>query len=232
MVADKKIFFKGLVLLILFFCVLGIIFAPVFHGKNGLQYLDDLYNAISKGSAYYIPDVAKTSEAFSGTSIQLSLSMPDGKQAEEAVALFKESNARTTIDRAVLTINGDLGAIIANCLADADDMYLNRDEAISKKYGYDGKRALYNWWHALKACEKELKKQKRFKEATVVALVMKKAVEPSYNYFGIESKKISGLFSGVGFSVLFSLVFYVIYTMWYGFSIMFMFEGWGMKLNH
>ena len=32
--------------------------------------------------------------------------------------------------------------------------------------------------------------------------------------------------------VIFSLVFYVIYTLWYGFAILFMFEGWGMKLEH
>jgi hypothetical protein len=24
----------------------------------------------------------------------------------------------------------------------------------------------------------------------------------------------------------------VVYTLWYGFAIMFMFEGWGMKLEH
>jgi hypothetical protein len=32
--------------------------------------------------------------------------------------------------------------------------------------------------------------------------------------------------------VVFSLVFYVIYTLWYGFAIMFIFEGWGMQLEH
>jgi len=32
--------------------------------------------------------------------------------------------------------------------------------------------------------------------------------------------------------VTFSLVFYVVYTLWYGFGIMFMFEGSGMKLEH
>ncbi len=32
--------------------------------------------------------------------------------------------------------------------------------------------------------------------------------------------------------VIFSLIFYVVYTLWYGFAIMFMFEGWGMRLEH
>ena len=31
--------------------------------------------------------------------------------------------------------------------------------------------------------------------------------------------------------VIFSLAFYVIYTMWYGFAILFVFEGWGLKIS-
>ena len=76
--------------------------------------------------------------------------------------------------------------------------------------------------------DKGLKKQKKFKEAKAVALVVKKAVEPSYNYYRIEPQRISDRW-GV---VLFALIFYVLYTLWYGFAIMFMFEGWGMALEH
>ncbi|NIR12585.1 MAG: hypothetical protein GWN86_00960, partial [Desulfobacterales bacterium] len=38
--------------------------------------------------------------------------------------------------------------------------------------------------------EKDLKRQKKFKEAKIVALVVKKAVESSYNYYKIEPQKI------------------------------------------
>ena len=37
--------------------------------------------------------------------------------------------------------------------------------------------------------------------------------------------------SAVGY-VLFSLVFYVIYTIWYGYAVMFLFEGLGFRLAH
>ena len=47
----------GITLLVSFIIVLVIFFMPVFEGKNGLDYLDNLYNSISKGSAYYIPKV-------------------------------------------------------------------------------------------------------------------------------------------------------------------------------
>ena len=55
MIANKKEFLKGLGLMAAFVIVLIIFFSPVFNGQNGLNYLDSLYNSISKGSAYYIP---------------------------------------------------------------------------------------------------------------------------------------------------------------------------------
>jgi hypothetical protein len=58
--------------------------------------------------------------------------------------------------------------------------------------------------------------------------VQKKALETSYNYYKIEPQKIGDRL-GV---VIFSLFFYVVYTLWYGFAIMFMFEGWGLRLTH
>ena len=87
---------------------------------------------------------------------------------------------------------------------------------------------LYNWWSALKAMEFDLKQQKRFTVAKIADLVNQKAVETAYNYYGIDGQKITDRL-GV---VIFSLVFYVVYTLWYGFGIMYLFEGWGMQLEH
>jgi hypothetical protein len=52
MIAHKKEFYGGIAMMLAFIVVMVIIFSPVFNGKNGLQYMDDLYNCISKGSAY------------------------------------------------------------------------------------------------------------------------------------------------------------------------------------
>jgi hypothetical protein len=34
------------------------------------------------------------------------------------------------------------------------------------------------------------------------------------------------------FLLIASLAFYVIYTMWYGYGLLFLFEGMGIKLEH
>jgi len=228
MIANKKEFFGGVGMMAAFIVVLIIIFSPVFNGKNGLEYLDDLYNTISKGSAYYIPKVKKETDGFLGSSVSVALKMKNKKQAEQTSLLFMEGGALVNISGAELKVSGDLGKILENCLADADDMYRNDGQKVSDKYGYDEKQVLFNWWKALKAMDKDLKKQKNFGEAKIVDSVGKKAVESSYNYYTIEPQKIR---DRIGL-VIFSLVFYVVYTLWYGFAILFMFEGWGLKLEH
>lgn len=58
-------------------------------------------------------------------------------------------------------------------------------------------------------------------------MVMKKAIEPGYNFYGINAAKVTdkmGIMTGL-------LVFYVIYTMWYGFAIFELFEGIGLTMK-
>lgn len=228
MIASKKEFYGGVGMMAVFIVVLIIIFMPVFGGQNGLNYLDSLYNTISKGSAYYIPTVKKETEAFAGNSVSVTLVMAEEERARQSVPLFMKGGAMTNLSGKELKVNGDLGKILDNCLADADLIYKNEGKKLSDKYGYEGKRVILNWWVALNHMELDLKHQKKFKEAKVIAIVLKKAVELGYNYYKVEPKKIG---EKIGI-VIFSLVFYVVYTLWYGFAIMFMFEGWGMKLEH
>ncbi len=228
MIADAKKFWIGTGMMIGFFVVLTLFFSPIFNGKNGLDYLDNLYNSISKGSAYYIPKIKKESEAYKGNRVTVSLKMADAKMAEQSALLFKAGGADVKTTGAGLSFTGDLGLILENSLADADAMYHNEGKKISDKYGFDERRVLFYWWKSFNEMDKDLKKQKKFKEADIVALILKKAVESSYNYYKIEPQEISDRF-GI---VILSLLFYVIYTLWYGFSFMFMFEGWGMRLEH
>ena len=158
----------------------------------------------------------------------VTLKMANDSQAEQTARLFRAGGADVAQTETRLNVSGDLGMILENCLMDADAMYKNDGNKVSTKYGYEERVVLYNWWKASKEMEKDLKKQKRFKEAEVVSLVAKKAVETSYNYYNIEAQRISDKF----WIVTLSLVFYVVYTMWYGFAFMFMFEGLGMKLEH
>jgi hypothetical protein len=228
MIARKKEFFGGLGLIIVFVIVLIVFFLPLYQGMNGLDYLDNLYNSISKGSAYYIPKVKEECEPLRGKGVNVTLRMADDKTAEQTALLFRAARAEALLSGSELKVSGDLGQILENSLADADAMYHNDGERVRSKYGYEERRVIYNWWLAFHEMDRDLKKQKEFKAAAMVSLVVKKAIESSYNYYQIEPQRIGEKFG----TVIFSLAFYVIYTLWYGFAILFMFEGWGLQLGH
>jgi hypothetical protein len=216
----------GIALMVSFIVVLVIFFMPVFAGQNGLDYLDNLYNSISKGSAYYIPKVTHLVEDHGHKEVTLNLKLADAAQATTLEPLFATMGATTAVEADTLMVNGDLAAIFESCLEDAEAAYHNRDDELQARYGVGARQTMYRWWLALGAMEKDLKRQKIFDSADLTHSVQAKTVECAYNYYGIEPQKISDRW-GI---VLFSLVFYVIYTIWYGYAIMYIFEGLGFEL--
>jgi hypothetical protein len=228
MIANKKTFSIGLVMMVAFVVVLVIFFMPVFNGQNGLNYLDSLYNSISKGSAYYVPKLKDEVQPLVGKTVDLNLTMKSAEQVQQTALQFEKTGATAEANGENLKVSGDLGQILYGILEDSDVMYFNDSQKLVDKYGFEGRQVLFNWWSAINAMEKDLNHQKKFKEAKMVAVVGKKAVETSYNYYKVEPQKISDKY-GI---VIFSLVFYVVYTLWYGFGIMYMFEGWGLRLEH
>jgi hypothetical protein len=191
--------------------------------------MDNLYNTISKKSSYYIPAVMKKAEPFRGQQIEFSVQAKDGEQAARMTKLFQAAQATVTVEGKNVKVSGDMGKIFDNVLVDADAMFNNNGQAINQnKYGYDEKKVMYDWWNAMKSAEANMNKTGKFKEGKVFYQIMTKAIEPAYNYYGIVATDIKEK----AFMVIVSLAGYVIYTMWYGFSILFMFEGWGMKLEH
>ena len=229
-IENKNRFFLGSGLLITFFIVLILVFLPIFNGKNGLEFLDNLYNSISKGSAYYIPKVLKDIEEYKGTKVNVTFTLKskNDHQIKLIHNLFSKT-AEVNISGQSFTVNGDLGKILAHSIEDTDKMYKNEGKAVSGKYGgADEKEILYTWYETFHLMDKELKKQRKFSQARILNQVLEKCVEPSYNFYKIEPQRIS---DKVGI-VFFSLVFYVIYTIWFGFAIMYLFEGFGFKFGH
>jgi len=227
MIADKIKFYFGVGMLAVFTIILVVIFSPVFDGKNGLEYLDDLYNSISKDSAYYIPDVQEDSEEYFGTSVVTTIEMDDAEQAEQTALLYQNSGTDVTTSGANVDINGDMGKIIQTSLDDANLMYNNEGITIRDKYGYDERQALYNWWESFKKIRDHFEDEKMFDEADILTKVNERAIEPAYNYYEIEAEDIRHR-AGI---VTFSLIFYVGYTLLYGYAIMYILEGWGLKIS-
>lgn len=229
-VRHGKEFTVGLILTVSFFIVLVIMFCPYFGGENAFHAADRLFNKISKGSSYFIPEVMKKIETVKlskGATVETVLPIePEYLRANiqkilstHGVTVWTEGNS--------LHIRGDLGIILAAAVTDADDMYYNRGEAIRERYGIEERQATFAWWKTLGAMNKELAIQKKFKWAKLTKEVQTKAVEVGYNYYGIIPRHAS---EKAG-TLTFSLIFYVLYTMWWGYAILMLFEGIGLEMK-
>ncbi len=227
MVRHKKHFVMGVVLSLGFLIVLKIIFSPYFGGGNALQAADKLFNSISKGSAYYIKEVEKQIAPFKGIQISVKVKLATEQLAENTATLLLARNVSVERVKDQLNVTGDIGLLLGYALEDADAMYYNRGEALTSRYGISEREAMYAWWNFLKAVQKALMEQKQFGEAKVIQNVIVKAVEVGYNFYGIVPESIGKKAGIVGFA----LVFYVIYTLWWGYAIFFLFEGLGLEMK-
>jgi hypothetical protein len=229
MIHDKREFAIGVALIAVFLAGLVLVFRPVFEGgKNALDYLDGVFNSTSKASAYYIPAVREKARKLGTAPLAVTIEVKGAEQAVRAEKLLRAGGASVTRERGRLSVTGDLGRILAAALADADAMFRNEGGQVAARYADDERRVLHAWHAALGETMKELNRQQRFAQAAVVRDAMTKAIEPAYNYYGVTAVAMKDMI----WIAVAALIGYVVYTVWYGYAILYLFEGWGLKLGH
>ena len=229
-IRNKKPFLKGAALLASFVAMFYFLLTPVLRGEGGrpltgLEYADEVFNELSKGSSYFIPQVRETLVPLMDKEVTLRVTLKKPGLVGLAQSLLAAAGASVTAEGATLSFTGDLGRILQAAVDDADLLYHNDGAAVSAKSG--GAPALevaQAWWYLLKPCIQELQKQQRVADARAVDQVLARAIEPGNNFYGIEPADMSAnvlLVCGL-------LAFYVLYTLWYGFGIYEIFEGLGL----
>ncbi|OLN28867.1 hypothetical protein [Desulfosporosinus metallidurans] len=228
MIRNAKSFAIGLVLLLSFaLCYIGMMSPNFGNGRNGLNYADDMFNSFSKGSSNFIKESTKIAQSQNGTNINLTIKASSAADAVKWGKLYTGAGATVTIKDSALTINGDFGRILNSVVTDSESMYNNDGKVVEKRYGYDPREAINNWNNSFKKIDSALKTKSQFKEEAALAKVVQKALEPGYNYYGVEIKKVSDNKS----SLAFLLSFYLLYTVWYGFGLYYLFSGLGITVT-
>src|SRR4030067_3500827 len=112
LIRNKKPFSIGAFFAITFLGVLFLIFSPLFDGKNGLQFSDDSFNKLAKGSSYFVPKISKSVDQFVGKPIAVSINLDTAEDIENTAKLLTTTGAKVDIKDTELKIEGDLGAIL------------------------------------------------------------------------------------------------------------------------
>ena len=107
---------------------------------------------------------------------------------------------RSTISGATLKIEGDLGQVLASALQDADAMFRTTARQYRNRYGMDDEKKMFRQWHnGLTRINKEFNKEKKIRRIQDGNAVVKKAIEPAYNFYQIDANKVidhAGMLSG------------------------------------
>lgn len=230
MIRDSKSFLIGLVMLVSFLGIYAYMMSPSFgNGRNGLEFADDMFNSISKGSVKkVIVGEIKKAENFNDKAIDVSIKAPNDKDATQWATLYKQVEGTVvSVDNKTIKLQGDQGKIMACIAEDCLAMYDNKGDLVKQKYGMDPREAVYGWYNSTKQISKALDKQEKFNQSLGLQSFQKKIIEPSYNYYGVDAKQVA---DNKG-SMTFMMVFYLVYTLWYGFAIYFLCIGLGITMT-
>lgn len=226
MATHKKQLTIGVVMLISFFVVLFIMFSPVFDGKNAFQASDDLFNSLAKGSTNFFERMAATAKTHDGKALDLTITV-DGKYKDGVIKVLAGAGMTAAASDKGVSVKGDYGKLLAAMNADSETAYYNKGAELQAKYGMEARAALYMWYNISKGLTNSFNDAKMFAEAKDLNSVVTRSLEVGYNFFGIEPKKVADKALILGFS----LVFYVFYTLWFGYGIMYTFNGLGFAMK-
>lgn len=227
LIRNKRSMAKGILMTVLFVSVLVLMFLPLFNEENAFRSADKLFNTISKGSTYYIPLIKETTAPHRNGRLEGTLTITEKHHPEEIQKILEVAGGTATREENGLRVAIGLDRIFDAAIQDSDDMFHNRGETVSGRYDLPEKRVLFAWWNGLRAAVKQLESERRFKEAAAVGELLDRGIAVGYNYYTVTPEKASDrwlILTG-------SLVFYVIYTLWWGFAIFFLFEGLGLQLT-
>jgi len=225
-IQNKKKFRVGVCGLLLFSLILGFWFSPWGNHRWGLERVDQLFNQMAKNSTYFIPDALRLARNFEGTTVDFGIhSRWPGDDARMAQILEANRISAALLGDGRVRIKGDLGRMGKSASVDAELLFKAQGSDLRSKYGCDEKEAIYYWWVVFDGLTRRFVQANRSSEADFTRFMTTRVLEPAYNFAGIETKSIG---ENMGRVSLF-LGFYVLYTLLYGFSILFVFEGLGIE---
>lgn len=233
LVREKKNFIRGLVMLLTFAALFVCLLFPIMRDEQGrhltgLQYADNVFNELSKGSSNFFPQVRDQIKGFAGKEISVSVQVKKSELIKPAIEVLTKAGAQAREENGRLIFSGDMALILGNATEMSEYLYNNDKNAVEKMYpGIPALTAARAWWYALTPTVKALQKQDKVGEAKAVDQVIRRAIEPGNNFFTLPPAKVKDhvvLLAAM-------LGFYVLYTLWYGFSIFELFEGIGLAMT-
>ena len=172
LIHEKGPFIRGSLLLISFLVLFAVLLTPIMRDENGnhltgLQYADNVFNELSKGSSYFIPGVRENVKSVDGKMVQMTVTMKKAALAPLAVALLQKSGATEAVaDGGKVSFKGRSGLILTSATDDADALYHNNADAVKPEVRRrTALKVAAAWWYLSPSDIKELPESSAVREA-------------------------------------------------------------------
>lgn len=194
---------------------------------NSIQYADMIFNQLSKGSSWFVPQVLSDIENYQDSkALTLKARIANERFRQIALLELKTAGVEGIVSRdGTIVFTGNLAAILKNATEDSAAIYKNDEEFIEDRYkGIPPLQITEAWWHLLSPLVKSLEIRGENRPARLIEEVIKRAIEPGNNFYGLPSARVADNI----LLICALLAFYVIYALWYGFAIYHLFAGFGL----
>lgn len=227
-IVKPRKFALGVAGIVVFFLIFAAgVWMPI-QQWTALTWSDALFNQMAKKSSDFLAEATKKSTRFAGKPVEITLHPSKNLRASFLTTQLNASGADAQLlQNGNISISGDLGGLATAALTDARFAYHNQQAQITQKYHYDSDVVLYNWWFLFDALSKQYLSANKKSMSDFSQTISTKALEPAYNFRGIYAQNARQLLLPI--SLL--LLFYVLYTILYGCSIFYLFEGLGITVE-
>jgi hypothetical protein len=198
---------------------------PLEGGRNLLGRADSFFNQIAKHSADYLGAARERAGNCGLAEVDFAIAPREAVRDEQMRRVISScgASAAPTADGRT-RIRGSLRRLSEAALADAELMYANKAGELEARHAMPATEAIYCWWCVFDGLARRYVQENRPDEADFAKFVSAKTLEPAYNFRGIETRTTKASL----LPLLGLMVFYVVYTLWYGMSIMLVCEGFGI----
>jgi hypothetical protein len=228
LLVNPRSFALGIAGLCVFAAVLAAATMQLGRHKDAMAWADNFFNQLAKNSALHIAEGSKKADKFKGREVNYGMVPREFADKDKLAKLIQHHGfAMETLPDNRLRVKGDLGALAQAALKEADLFYRNETDAIEADYGFAATDAIYCWWLIFDGLTRRYTQDNMGDEANFTKFMTTKVLEPAYNFRGIEARDIGGNVM----PVVFLLLAYIAFTVWYGFSILLVFEGLGISTH-
>lgn len=228
LLAKPRSFALGVAGLLAFTAFLAVSMMPFRGHNNAMAWADTFFNQLAKSSANYIEEGRKKAEKFKNCEVNYGM-MPREFADKDKLARLVEIHgfSMESLNDARIRIKGDLAKLSLEAINEAGLSYDNNAADIEKEYGFKSTEVIYCWWLIFDGLTRRYTQDNMGAEANFTKFVTTKILEPAYNFRGIAAKNIRDSI----LPVTMLLLAYIAFTLWYGFSMLLIFEGLGITFH-